>query len=136
MRGWGAAVELERQRPAPAFPSRQHSSPSGHARGVRKKALGGLLMTQAGPNLAPLLILTVGEKSSKERPLGRAERTCGGWVGGVARKSWWWGRPRALETSQPPGPGLGRGSVGGGDKFLSWWPSQGRGLDQRWGLCL
>lgn len=46
------------------------------------------------------------------------------------------GRPRALETSQPPEPGLGRGSVGGGDKFLSWWPSQGRGLDQRWGLCL
>lgn len=35
------------------------------------------------------------------------------------------GRAGKLEPSQLPGPGLGRGSVGEEDKFLSWWDSQG-----------
>lgn len=35
------------------------------------------------------------------------------------------GRARTLEASQLPGPGLGRGSVGEEDNFLSWWNSQG-----------
>ena len=44
------------------------------------------------------------------------------------------GRARRLEPSQLPGPGLGRGSVGGEDKFLSWWDSQGGAIGPEVGM--
>ena len=65
------------------------------------------------------LMLALEEQSLKERqPTGQK-----GPAVGMAGCQEVLGRAWTSEPSQLPGPGLGRGSVGGEDK--SWWASQG-----------